>query len=440
MASGQGPVRDAWDKSRARAAHHGETPTSGTDSGATAAPEHPASSPFSPAATAAGALSAEHDEAAWLALLASLHENIPALVDDFMAEVEARSLYAGLPVDHEDIRRTAPQSFATLLSSIADPSADTATMAQRLGARRAQQGVPLDALTEAVRIDLQLVWRQLHLLASPAQVGLVASRFEHVMRVLDSYVLAVQKAFLSEQAALARDARLGTERELAHLFNAPELSEAEIERVAAAMRVEAGEPFELAAFAGEHAAEALRIAEEALLSGRAFSYAYRDIECLFWLRDAGAESGRGARALERLDGIPGVLIPAAGIADLPRAAATGRTVLEAAPSTDRLRRVPELWAPLAAHALDGAAPGTVAALLSGLDDLEDYERERVLATARAYLDTGSVKAAAERVFCHRNTVINRLGVFRSHTGLDLNLPRQAALAVVLLDAARHPLP
>ncbi|WP_394159830.1 helix-turn-helix domain-containing protein [Galactobacter valiniphilus] len=425
MASGQGPVRDAWDKGRARAAAEAGAPG---DTQVTTAGVHPGAQ-----VTDADA----QDEAAWLALLASLHENIPSLVDDFMHEVEARSLYAGLPVDHEDIRRTAPQSFATLLSSIADPSADTATIAQRLGARRAQQGVPLDALTEAVRIDLQLVWRQLNLIASPEQVGLVASRFEHVMRVLDAYVLAVQKAFLSEQAALARDARLGTERELAHLFNAPRLSEAELERVAAAMGVAPGEPFDLAAFANAHAAEALRIAEDALVSGRAFSYAYRDIECLFWLRDAGADGGRDAQALALLGAVPGVLIPASGVADLPRAAATGRTVLEAAPATDRLRRVPELWSPLAAHALDNAAPGTVGELLSGLEDLEEYERERVLATARAYLETGSVKSAAELVFCHRNTVINRLAVFKAHTGLDLNVPRQAALAVVLLDAPRR---
>ncbi len=429
-------MRDAWDKGRARAAAAAAASpdaTHGTTAGARGGGR-------AGVRRGEAAVSPETDDAAWLALLASLHENIPALVDDFMDEVQARSLYAGLPVDHDDIRRTAPQSFATLLSSIADPSADTATMAQRLGARRAQQGVPLDALTEAVRIDLQLVWRQLNLLASPEQVGLVASRFEHVMRVLDSYVLAVQKAFLSEQAALARDARLGTERELAHLFNAPRLSEAELERVAAAMRVEPGEPFELAAFANQHAAEALRIAEDALVSGRAFSYAYRDIECLFWPREAGPEAARDARALELLGAVPGVLIPASGVADLPRAAATGRTVLEAAPTTDRLRQVPELWSPLAAHALESAAPGTVSELPAGLEDLEDYERERVLATARAYLETGSVKSAAELVFCHRNTVINRLAVFKAHTGLDLNLPRQAALAVVLLDAPGRPRP
>ncbi|RII41270.1 PucR family transcriptional regulator [Galactobacter valiniphilus] len=428
-------MRDAWDKGRARAA--AAAAAAGTNRGTTAG-----APPGRPAAGRRGETAATpgNDDAAWLGLLALLHENIPSLVDDFMDEVQARSLYAGLPVDHDDIRRTAPQSFATLLSSIADPSADTAAMAQRLGARRAQQGVPLDALTEAVRIDLQLVWRQLNLLASPEQVGLVASRFEHVMRVLDSYVLAVQKAFLSEQAALARDARLGTERELAHLFNAPALSEAELERVAAAMGVATHEPFELAAFSNANAAEARRIAEDALVSGRVFSYAFRDIECLFWLRDTRPDAGRGTRTLPLLGAVPGVLIPASGVSDLPRAAATGRVVLEATPGIDRLRQVPELWAPLAAHALDSAAPGTVSELLSGLGDLEDYERERVLATARAYLETGSVKSAAELVFCHRNTVINRLAVFKAHTGLDLNLPRQAALAVVLLDAPGRPRP
>lgn len=388
----------------------------------------PEQAPGAPAAAQAEGFT-EHDDAQWLALLSALRERIPDLVEDFMSEVQTRSLYAGYPVDHEDIRRTAPHSFATLLDRVTDPAADTSDMAERLGSRRAQQGVPLDALTEAVRIDLRLLWRALHRLAGAEHAGLVSARFEGVMRVLDAYVLEVQVAFLAEQAALARDARLGTERELARLFNATVLSEAEINRVASAMRVGADEEFVLAAFAGEHAAAALAAAEGRLMAGHVFAYAYRDIECVFW------PATRTATQLppeEVLAGIPGVLIPASGIADLPRAAAAGRTVLQAAPPLDKLQTARDLWAPLAAHALDQAVPGTLRELLCGLEDLEEYERERVVATVVAYLDTGSVKGASEAVFCHRNTVINRLGVFRSHTGLDLNLPRQAALAVIAL--------
>ncbi|MHB8342612.1 MAG: helix-turn-helix domain-containing protein, partial [Mycobacteriales bacterium] len=47
--------------------------------------------------------------------------------------------------------------------------------------------------------------------------------------------------------------------------------------------------------------------------------------------------------------------------------------------------------------------------LGGLLDLPGAQRERLLTTLEAYLDTGcSAHRAAGRLYCHRNTVLNRL--------------------------------
>ncbi|MFE4537649.1 helix-turn-helix domain-containing protein [Streptomyces scopuliridis] len=53
-------------------------------------------------------------------------------------------------------------------------------------------------------------------------------------------------------------------------------------------------------------------------------------------------------------------------------------------------------------------------------------------TVRAYLATGGLTASAERLYCHRNTVLNRLGRFEKLTGLDITIPEQAAIALVAL--------
>ena len=58
------------------------------------------------------------------------------------------------------------------------------------------------------------------------------------------------------------------------------------------------------------------------------------------------------------------------------------------------------------------------------------ERERLLETARSYLATGSVAASAEALFCHRNTLMNRMRRFTALTGIDLAVPAQAARLVV----------
>ncbi len=59
-------------------------------------------------------------------------------------------------------------------------------------------------------------------------------------------------------------------------------------------------------------------------------------------------------------------------------------------------------------------------------------------TVRAFLDSGSIKVTSAVMECHRNTVVNRLRTFQELTGLDMTVPTQAALAVVLLSRCQHP--
>ncbi|MDN6605457.1 helix-turn-helix domain-containing protein, partial [Brevibacterium sp.] len=57
-------------------------------------------------------------------------------------------------------------------------------------------------------------------------------------------------------------------------------------------------------------------------------------------------------------------------------------------------------------------------------------RERLVEAVRAYLRSGSVGASASELFCHRNTVANRLRRFAALTGVDPVIPAEAARLVV----------
>ncbi|MGB4780203.1 helix-turn-helix domain-containing protein [Microbacterium sp.] len=61
-----------------------------------------------------------------------------------------------------------------------------------------------------------------------------------------------------------------------------------------------------------------------------------------------------------------------------------------------------------------------------------HERDRIVETLREYFLTGSVQQTAQRLFCHRNTVLNRLARFAELTGLDVTIPRDAATAMIAL--------
>ncbi len=49
---------------------------------------------------------------------------------------------------------------------------------------------------------------------------------------------------------------------------------------------------------------------------------------------------------------------------------------------------------------------------------------------RHFLSTGNITTTAEPLFCHRNTILNRLNRFQDLTGIDLTVPSQAARLVV----------
>jgi sugar diacid utilization regulator/uncharacterized protein YoaH (UPF0181 family) len=70
---------------------------------------------------------------------------------------------------------------------------------------------------------------------------------------------------------------------------------------------------------------------------------------------------------------------------------------------------------------------TVGAALDCFGDLPDDEREMLFDTFRVWQDNdASVNAAAERLFCHPNTVRHRLRRIEKHTGRSLSRPRDVA--------------
>ncbi len=72
-------------------------------------------------------------------------------------------------------------------------------------------------------------------------------------------------------------------------------------------------------------------------------------------------------------------------------------------------------------------------VLRALLELPEPEREVHLRTARTYLRTGSVAETAKSLFCHRNTVANRLHRIRELTEHDLTVPCDAAAVILALE-------
>jgi DNA-binding PucR family transcriptional regulator len=81
---------------------------------------------------------------------------------------------------------------------------------------------------------------------------------------------------------------------------------------------------------------------------------------------------------------------------------------------------------------------TVGAALHGFGDLPDDEREMLFETFRVWQDNdASVCGAAERLFCHPNTVRHRLRRIEKRTGRSLSRPRDVAELCIAFEVHRR---
>jgi DNA-binding PucR family transcriptional regulator len=81
---------------------------------------------------------------------------------------------------------------------------------------------------------------------------------------------------------------------------------------------------------------------------------------------------------------------------------------------------------------------TVGAALDCFGDLPDEERETLFETFREWQDNdASVGGAAERLFCHPNTVRHRLRRIEKRTGRSLSRPRDVAELCLAFEVHRR---
>ncbi|MEI2825173.1 MAG: helix-turn-helix domain-containing protein [Dermatophilaceae bacterium] len=379
---------------------------------------------------------------AWQALLTRAEERVPELVSEFLHTFNSRALYDPDLVSQEEIRSTAEAIFPVLITRLRGGGAlglDEAIEGSPglgLGGRRARQGVPLDALLDAIRLDFRILWRMLRHLAVSEPSELLIQHVEWVLTVVDEYVSEVQQAFLRESAIIQRDARLATDRHLARLLSGNIDSERTLATIAAGLGVPPDGCFDVVAVPGDHVAAVYRGLGAQLADGSILGHTYRDVYCLIWLKRS---SSRGWP--QALDAIPGVYLPGLdGLAAAAQGARTAPSLLSIGPPLSVMTSIDDLWARVAGHHLDEAIPGFSSRRLARLDDLPEHQVEAIVQTLQVYLATGSLRTTAERVYCHRNTVLNRLATFRGLTGLDVTVPGEAALAVLLLAGAKHASP
>lgn len=364
-------------------------------------------------------------EPQWVDLLRRLWDERDSLVSDFLGHFADIS-YEGAVVPEDDIYRTAVDTMEMLLFRMAglDLPPDLKSLPKDVGARRARQGVPLDPFLSAVRNDFRVLWKGLIRVARGQCDDVLVANMDRVLNTVEDYLSSVQQAFSEEEALLIRDKQLHRQRLLTRLFNADTQEPGELSDIASGLGVRASDSFELLAITRETAAKLQR---QPALEPHTFSYERGG--ALYLFRPVRA----GRTWLDSPPDFPAGYVPLIdNLAAVPKGAASAMVLAANHQTNTGLATMADTWMPIARNLLEESLPGFSAPVTAALDHCTPHERQRLLQVARTFGRTGSIKQTAEELFCHRNTVVNRLHALQEVIGLDLTVPQQAAQALVAI--------
>jgi hypothetical protein len=349
-----------------------------------------------------------------------------------------RTAYADLVPD-QDFRDSAWQAFELLLRTVAQlPVPDhVAGVSERVGERRARQGVPLDALLEAARLDFRVVWAALVRRAEDQDMALLVASAYHVWEAVERHVTGIMSAY--ERTVLEMGRREEDERRMwfARLLDNDGRNPTVVRNAALALGFHATGRFLCAAAAAQHgaglrrAATALRAAGVRLQQQAVAS----DVVLTVELRQRTTPEV----VMTHLRETPCGVSPAvSGLAAVPRAVMLAQATVRVLPADAKTpRRLEDSWLDVLVHRAENLGRELAYDVLGELYTAEapDTEATRVLGTVRVHLaGSGSVADTAAALFCHRNTVQHRLNRFTELTGRDVRRPENAALVALALRA------
>ncbi|MEU2096405.1 PucR family transcriptional regulator [Streptomyces globisporus] len=383
--------------------------------------------------------------------------SLPALTDRLVEALYAQepAYRAAIDSDRAEVWQEVHHSLRHNVGSLIQPREfrESAHRTSRwIGEIRAEQGVPLDAVLHAFRMGGAMVWQDL--------VDETARRDPDDIRLL-VHVAADVWNFVDEHCGVVADAYRQAERRLS-------------------WRRENRQRLMIAALL-DGTARIADLAEAAEMLGLPEQGRYAVLAVAVGPRGPGSGAGAGAIArppvelpvctpgatalwhpgpdaefaILPLTGPPGELSELAAALDVPAGTRAGigsaveglaalgdarrlaETALRACPASGGTvlldEHLPDALV-VSSPALAGALADRV---LGPLDRLDPADRDVIVETLTAWLDAdGSAQRAGARLYCHRNTVLNRLRRFEQLTGRCLTRPRDAVEVSLALAARR----
>ncbi|WP_146080488.1 MULTISPECIES: helix-turn-helix domain-containing protein [unclassified Pseudoclavibacter] len=373
----------------------------------------------------------------------------------YVSQVRTLTGYVESVIAERDVHSTAFTTLGLMFRQLGGERLEDELRAhsRAIGRKRVRQGVPLESLLRAVRMDFRFIWQALND-RLPGEADRLSDDVVAIWEVVEAHTTSVQSGYMLELGQVKAE----LEQEQAFLLR--RLLRGGVDD--SQLHVQAAEALEIpltgpywvavahqdaaAAFAADvqdvfPAAVCLRLdgVEFAVIAGTSG---------VSGVVGSSGPSGSSSSSSSGRSGSSGVSVQLA-LADLQ---------VGVSQSAATLSSLSEMWQ-LASELAEFAVPGRAAVLAQhwpslvvrrlgpvasslAADALRDFallpssERDLLVEAVEVYMASGSASKAAGVLFCHRNTIMNRLAKFASVAGLDPTVPDDAATIKVVLAAAR----
>ncbi|WP_406675297.1 helix-turn-helix domain-containing protein [Nonomuraea sp. N2-4H] len=364
-------------------------------------------------------------------------ESYEDLIDDWAEQVMAMEPYARGLVSREEVLEGARVGFELILRHLAEGRVppELRPHSERLGERRAGQGVPLESLLAAARLDARALWLGLVRLAAPEDLPPLLEGAILVWEAVEQHNTGLMTGY--QRAVLEMGRQREDERRtwFARLLDNDGRNPDVVRDAGRVLGFDVTASF-VAVVASPAAGAALRVAASGMsgLGLRTHRHESPSGDMLVVQLPHRAPDPERL-VLEALARVAcGVSPRVAGLARVPHAVRLAAAAIRAggaAPAGPM--RLEDRWLEVfVAHSPELAAE-LAERVLGPLESIGAVERERLLETVRVHLaGNGSIADTAAALYCHRNTVQHRFARFRELTGRDVRVPGDAAVVALAL--------
>lgn len=361
------------------------------------------------------------------------HADLAATAEAYTREVRLLPGYARVAVTDDELYRTAHTIMDLLLRLLAGEKVadELSAVSEGIGRRRARQGLALDSLLRAVRMDFRFLWGVLRGEATAAEVADLSDEVATIWDAVELHTSRIQAAYIDELSQMNRELEIERASLLRRLLMSETPDRAQLEHVSAAFHLPLEGPIRVIVVNPRHSGAFHRALKASALKVHGLAAEVHAVDGVeFAVIDDAALSPATRSALSAL---PGGLSPAGeGLESLAVLWRIARRLADHVPSETEAATLADQWEHLVHEGLGPAAALFRTEHLAELDALPPERRDPILAAVREYLRSGSVAESSRALYLHRNTMLKRLQRFTELTGLDPSVPHDAGTIRVLL--------